>query len=71
MEISESAPMGCDFDEEKVGEASWKPGELVRRAREGVAGTAPTPGADATDKSESRTTGSTSSPKFVAFGGAT
>ena len=63
--------MGCDFDEEKVGEASWKPGELVRRAREGVAGTAPTPGADATDKSESRTTGSTSSPKFVAFGGAT
>ena len=41
------------------------------RAREGAARATLTPGAGATDESESKTTGSTSSPKFVAFGGAT
>ena len=45
-------------------------GDLVRRAREGVARAAPTPGADATDESKSSKTRSTFSPKFVAFGGA-
>ena len=39
--------------------------------REGVARAAATPGTGATDESESSTTGSTFSRKFVAFGGAT